>query len=234
MPLLMSIALVAGGADVDWGAKLRRDADRFRAVVLDSHPGPVDPENPRFRETLERAHARALERARTATSHAHRFWALWELTAAFDDGHLGILTPDGPGPRAYRWAGFVTRFAEGRHVVSHSEEPGIAVGSTVAACDGRDTTSLAAERVGRFHGKWNLRSHRERLSGSLFMPSDNPWNAPLARCTFERGGTTRDVALRWRPIGADRMWKLGEAEHKARVRHRSPVSLERLDRKSVV
>lgn len=228
MPMLMAMALAAGGAEVDWGAKLRRGADRFRAVVLDSHPGPVDPENPGFRDVLDRAHARALERARTATSHAHYSWALNELTAAFDDGHLGINVPDAPGPRPYRWAGFVTRVAEGRHVVSQSEEPGVPVGAAVIGCDGRDAGTLAAERVGRFHGGWHLRSRRELMSGELFMPSDNPWNAPLARCSFEAAGIRREVALTWRTVDAERAWKLGEAAFNATIWHRTTIGLERL------
>lgn len=228
MPLLISMAMTLAGTDIDWGAKLKRDADRFRAVVLDSHPGPVDPENPSFRVVLEQAHARALERARTASSHAHYSWALWELTSAFDDGHLGIMTPDAPGPRAYRWTGFTTRLADGRHVVAYSDEPGIAVGATVTACDGRDTDALAADRIGRFHGRWSLRSNRERSSGTLFLPSNNPWNAPLARCTFEIAGARRDVALRWRPIDADRAGELIDVASKAQMRHRTSVGLERL------
>lgn len=227
MSVLMAMAL-AGGADADWGARLARDADRFQAVVLDSHPGPVDPENPGFKAKLEAAHARATERARTATSHAHYTWALNELTAAFEDGHLGINVPDAPGPRAYRWAGFMTRIAGGRHVVSVSDEPVIPVGATLIACDGRDADALAAERVGRFFGGWSLRSSRERMGGVLFMPSDNPWNAPLARCAFDVAGARREVALTWRPVDTERVGKLADAAFKGRMRHRSPVSLERL------
>lgn len=151
MSMLMAAALL-GAAETDWGARLAEDATRFRAVVLDSHPGPVDPENPGFKEVLEAAHARAMKRAKTATSHAHHTWALNELSAAFDDGHLGINVPDAPGPRAYRWAGFMTRVAGGRHVVSVSDEPAIPVGATLIECDGRDADALAAERVGRFFG----------------------------------------------------------------------------------
>lgn len=36
------------------------------------------------------------------------------------------------------------------------------------------------------------------------------------------------MALTWRPVDADRVGKLADAAFKGRMRHRSPVSLERL------
>ena len=43
-------------APADWGAALAGDARAFRDVIADSHPGPVDVENPGF-ETWVPAHA---------------------------------------------------------------------------------------------------------------------------------------------------------------------------------
>lgn len=228
--LAAALALAAaGGAEpaVDWGARLRRDAELFRRAVLDSHPGPVDPENPGFRALLERAHARAVERARTATSRAHYEWALNELGAAFDDGHLGLHVPDGPEPRRHRWPGFSTRVADGRHLVALSDEPGVPVGAELIGCDRRDADALAAERVGRFHGRWMLRSQRETLGHMLFL-SDNPWIPPLARCAFRVGSERREVTLTWRAADMGRLGPRIEAAFAPYKRHRAPIGMERL------
>jgi hypothetical protein len=227
MPLLLAMTLIGAG-EVDWGAKLRRDADRFREVVLDSHPGPVDPRNPEFRATLAGAHARALRRARNTRSHPAYAWALRELTAAFDDGHLGIE----PGPRPaqdpppdLRWPGFATTYEAGRHRVVMSDEPGAPAGAALVACDGKSADAIAAARVGRFTGRWGLKATRAAHGVYLFLPPDNPWLRQIARCTFEVDGSRRTIPLKWRPVDQGRREAAIDA---AWTRYRAPIALERV------
>lgn len=226
--LLAAAAPIAPAAHVDWGARLRADADAFRAAVLDSHPGPVDPENPAFPALLRRAHARALERARTATSFPAYAAALDELTATFDDGHLGITADPQAEARyawSYQWPGFVTTLRDGKHVVAIASAGMPPVGATRVGCDGQTADQLAADRIGRFVGRWMLRSRREAQGGLLFLPPDNPWLTPLRACRFDVAGRVRKVRLRWCPLDAKRraamLATLG-------LRHHSPVSLEQL------
>jgi hypothetical protein len=87
---LLSLQAASPQGTVDWSKRLRDDAVAFRTAVLDSHPGPVNVDNPGFKPLLERAYARAQERAKSTSSFAHYAWALRELTAAFDDGHVGV------------------------------------------------------------------------------------------------------------------------------------------------
>ncbi len=223
----LTLAAQAAPAPVDWAARLRVDATAFRDAVLDSHPGPIDAENPRFKPLLARAYAQALRRARTTTSFPEYVWALREFGAAFDDGHVGI---DADAKAVadfawqYRWPGFVTALRDGKTVVVGGT--GAPVGGTLIECDGKRAEALAAERIGHFMGRWMLRSRRVSLSGQLFLPPDNPWLAPIRSCTFLAGGKRETVKLDWRPIGAgERNQQLAAATG---VRHTSPVSLERL------
>lgn len=204
MPLLAALLLLQTppAAAPDWGARLAADVTAFRDAVLDSHPGPVDKRNPGFKAMLERAYAQAMLRARTASSFGHYIWALREMTAAFDDGHVGV---DGDFetvknyPWSFTWPGFVTALRGGKHVVVSSEEAAVPVGAVLGGCDGIAADALAEQRIGHFAGRWSLRSRREAQSAQLFLPSPNPWLPVVRSCTFANGGK---VALNWRPIDA--------------------------------
>ena len=75
-------------APADWGQALREDAQAFHDLIADSHPGPVDPENPGFRALLDGGLRTALTRAETAQTYEDWHFALQAYSASFDDGHL--------------------------------------------------------------------------------------------------------------------------------------------------
>lgn len=218
-------------SEPDWGQRLRDDATAFRDALFDSHPGPKDSENPGFVPELQAAYAQAMARARTAKSFPAYMWALRELTAAMNDGHVGVETSAAEAEKygwSYRWPGFVTALRGGRHVVVTSEGAGAPpLGAALEACDGTSADKLAAQRIGRFMGRWMLRSRREALSSQLFLSPENPWLAPLQSCVFSSGGRRVTVKLAWQPIEAARRTALMAAA--VGTRHTSPVSLERLD-----
>ena len=96
-------------APAHWGTALAQDARAFHDAILDSHPGPVDPENPGFNAHLEAGLATALDRARTADSYEAWYFALKEYAASFDDGHLGLTNWAGMGHVwTAGWPGFLT------------------------------------------------------------------------------------------------------------------------------
>ena len=223
---LLALIAVATTAP-DYAGRLRTDATAFRAEVADSHPGPVNTRDPHFRSRLDAAYARALRRARTTRSYAQYSWALAELTSAFDDGHLGIMPDpkaDADYPWAFSWPGFVTELAADGPRVIESEEDGVAVGALLIGCDGESVDRLAADRIGRFMGRWSLASRRRAQAATLFLPPDNPWLGTIRRCTFEQGGVRRTKTLRWRPIDAA---KRKELLARSRERFHAPVALER-------
>ena len=135
-------------APADWGAALAEDARAFHDVIADSHPGPVDVENPGFTAHLEAGLDRALDRARTADSYEHWYFALQEYVASFDDGHLGLKdwAPMGHAWTA-GWPGFLTGLrtapeGERHEVVFRRDEAAPPLGAVLIGCDGRDAGAL--------------------------------------------------------------------------------------------
>ena len=212
----------------DYAGRLRADATAFRDEVVSSHPGPVNARDPSFVRRLDTAYAQALRRARTTRTYPQSSWALAELTSAFDDGHLGIMPDpkaDADYPWACSWPGIVTELAGDGHMVAVSEEDGVATGALLVGCDGEDADRLAADRIGRYMGRWSLVSRRRAQAATLFLPPDNPWLDKIRRCTFNEGGVRRTVTLHWRPIDASRRKELLA---RSRERFHAPVALERL------
>lgn len=197
-------------APADWGQALREDAQAFHDLIADSHPGPVDSENPGFAAQLEGGLRTALERARSADSYEDWYFALNEYQASFDDGHLNLHAFAKMGhqlPR--RWPGFVTGLraddqGRERHEVVFSQEPsGPPLGAVLTACDGRPAEALAAEFVGRGAGRWNLRSRRSSFAGALFVDQGNPYVARPETCVFDVEGRSKTWRLAWRDLSLE-------------------------------
>ncbi|MCW3835954.1 hypothetical protein ACFQ1E_07875 [Sphingomonas canadensis] len=194
----------------DWQAALRADASAFHDAILDSHPGPFDSENPGFGKTLERAYALALSRAKPGIGYREYYWAMTEFANAFDDGHLGV-GDRGPGYKwDFIWPGFAVAYRGGAYVVAHSEGgAGMpAVGAVLEKCDGKRAAALAEEKLAPLVGRWSLTSTRERTAPRLFLRSDNPFRAPVRRCTFLQDGKRIAVKPDWQPIDSARRSKL--------------------------
>lgn len=135
--------------------------------MLDSHPGPVDPAIAAFPAVLLRARPCAGQGATTTSFPAYAA-ALDELTATFDDGHLGISADPRAKARyawSHRWPGFVTNLRDGKHVAAMASPGTPPAGTTLVGCDGQTADQLFADRIGRFVGRWMLRSRRQAQSG---------------------------------------------------------------------
>ena len=193
-------------APADWGGALAQDAQAFHVVIVDSHPGPVDSENPGFNAHLEAGLALALDRARTTDSYEAWYFALQEYAASFNDGHLGLGDWAGMGHVwTAGWPGFLTGMRTGpdgeRHEVVFSRDPAAPPeGAVLVGCDGRPAEALAGEVIGRGAGRWSLVSRRAAFAATLFVDQHNPWVRRAEQCEFRVGTETRRYALTWRDL----------------------------------
>ena len=228
-PLLFALAAETpapavgpGADDPAWGRLLEADARAMRAAIEDSHPGPVDDQNPGFRRTVEDGYRLVLKRAATARTQGGWWWALREYEAAFGDGHLSVATTEEAVSLPSRWPGFLTRFeGEDQVVVVRLDEPGLpAMGAKLVSCDGRPAAALAADIVGRFRGRWTLAAQRARHGARLFLDASNPWVKLPERCLFDEQGAKKTYALSWRSLSdAEVMSRLAGANRS----YRAPV-----------
>lgn len=216
-------------APEDWGAALARDARAFHDIILDSHPGPVDAQNPGFTPHLEAGLERALERARTADSYEAWYFALQEYAASFNDGHLSLTNWAGMGHEwTADWPGFLTGLRAGsdgeRHEVVFSRDPAAPPeGAVLIGCDGRSAEQLAAEIIGRGAGRWSLPSRRATFASTLFVDQHNPWVRRAEQCEFRVVSETRRYTLSWRPL-SNAVRDEGFAAARS-PRHTAPIEL---------
>src|SRR5262245_46062084 len=153
-------ATAARAQEATWVALARADLQGIHDVLRDNHPGPVDPENSRYREWLEVGLAQSLQRAATARSYGDYERALRFYTNGFQDGHLGIGLEISPEETA--WPGFVVEPAPdgGVEVTKAEADSGVRVGDRVTECDGRGIDELMKERVDPYF--WNTAIPHQR------------------------------------------------------------------------
>ncbi|MCP2679341.1 S41 family peptidase [Maricaulaceae bacterium NA33B04] len=99
--ILIVLASIGGAAywyiferETDWAQATLDDVSHIYQALHYGHPGSVDTTNPEFRQTLETAHLRALDRASTVTTAAGHFYTKRAFTVAFQDVHVGDLRND--------------------------------------------------------------------------------------------------------------------------------------------
>ena len=193
-------------APADWGQALREDAQTFHDRIADSHPGPVDTENPGFNALLQRGLDTALARAETADSYADWYFALQEFSSSFNDGHLSLSnyqTMDHVWTS--QWPGFLTGLHAGgqgeQHRVVFSRDPAAPpLGAVLVSCDGRSAEALAEEMAGRAAGRWSLKSRRMSYASTLFIDQTNPYVRRPEQCVFAVDGAERAYELAWRDL----------------------------------
>ncbi len=191
--LCLFLSLPAHAEQNPWVAITERDLQAIHDILRDNHPGPVDPENSRYKEWLGRGLAEAKKRAEAATSFADYQRALRFYTNGFQDGHIGIGV-NYPAAEIL-WPGLVVAArADGAPEVTHAEEnAGVNVGAKLISCDGQSIDVLLRERVDPYF--WNTAIPHERsqnLFRLFYMDALDPMPR-LRACAFSSG----DVTLKW-------------------------------------
>ena len=221
-------------APTDWGQALAEDARAFHDLIADSHPGPVDAENPHFGALLDSGLRTALDRAETADSYADWYFVLQEFSSSFNDGHLslGDYQPMGHVWTS-QWPGFLTGIESGpngeRHRVVFNRDPAAPpVGAVLVSCDGRRADALAEETIGRGAGRWSLASRRIAYAPTLFIDQANPYVRRPEQCVFAVDGSEQTYDLVWHDLPAAVRTE-GFAAARS-PRHTAPIALRSWDR----
>jgi len=214
---LAIVLVIAGffywkGRPRDWQAMTIADVDRIHELILENHPGSVDPSNAAFRQQLETVYKRASQLALETNNSAGHFYTMRAMTVPFRDLHLGIGFFEAPD-RQRSWPGFVVDIkGDGDLVVTRRDiESAPPAGARLVECEGRSVEELLADRILPYIGNWALPAKRPGDAFYLLMDSGNPFVAPLTRCTFELGGSRSDYVLEWQPADSALFDELAEA-----------------------
>lgn len=188
-------ALVAPAqAAVSWAETAGTDLKAIHDLIEANHPGPVDPENPHFREWLDKGYAKAAAEAKTAVSQADYERVLRAYVNGFRDGHVGagLKTP----PSQVHWTGFSVygRSVDDIRVLYAEPDAGVKAGDRLIACDGKSLDALMAERTDRYWWNAAIPHTRTLALGHLFFQDAADPLPTLKSCTFASG----KVVLAWR------------------------------------
>lgn len=210
-------------AERDWGAALRQDAQALHDEIAANHPGPVNRKDPKFALRNDAQLALALRRSADARTYGDYFFALREYVASFNDGHIGFGAYGYTPSDKLTWPGFLTDY-DGRgdiRVASRTDDSPLPLGAKLIGCDGRPADRVAAGRLGRMWGRWQLESQRRTWGPYLFEDEGSRYIERPKKCTFEVDGHKKALSLDWKPFAPSE-----ERSRIAVIRHSEPRTFE--------
>ena len=129
-----------------WSDIARADLKAIHQLLLDNHPGPVDPKNPGYRIWFEKGYRESLDRAAARTISMITSARSLPISNGFRDEHTNIAaTIDAVYSE---WPGFLPAVTEdGKIRATVSEDKSVAVGDEIVACDGVPIDALFERNV---------------------------------------------------------------------------------------
>jgi hypothetical protein len=190
-------ALAAEPAAEPWVLLTQQDLQAIHDTLAANHPGPVDPQNDRYRRWLDDGLQISRSQAANARGYADYMRALRRYANGFRDGHIGarfLLASE-----RVSWPGFlVGRDADGAiRVLAAAEDSNVPLRAELLACDGATTEQLIKERLDPYY--WNADIPHERWDSlpRLFQFEPTDTAGRMANCSFRIDGATKSIGLRW-------------------------------------
>jgi hypothetical protein len=198
--LLAVIATQASAADPaaePWVLLTQRDLQAIHDTLAANHPGPVDPQNDRYRRWLDEGFQVAKSHAASARGYSDYMRALRRYTNGFRDGHIGarfLLAAE-----RVSWPGFlVGRDADGTiRVLAAAEDSNVPPRAELLGCDGATTEQLMKDRLDPYY--WNADIPHERWDSlpRLFQFETTDNAGRMGSCSFRIDGATKSIELHW-------------------------------------
>jgi hypothetical protein len=189
-----------------WSVMAEQDVRAMHRIILESHPGPVDAENPDFKRWLQQGYREALGRAQRARDFGAYSATLQRYAAGFRDGHLQLV-PQLQRTQA-RWPGFVVAQRQGRYVVATVEEgaQGLPpVGAELVACDGVSAAQLFERTVWPKVTGPDVEGKRAAQAPRLLLDEGDPEVALPRGCELRVDGAAQQVTLRYRDVAPEKL-----------------------------
>jgi hypothetical protein len=182
-----------------WSRAAEADIRAAYQLLVDNHPGMVDPDNPGFPAQLRQARDAALALAPKVVDATAYSAALAHFDVLLGDGHAGVSAtlPAGTLP-ARRWPGFSVEWRGQGPVVVQSIDTAVPRGARILGCDGESAQAVvrrvAFAQRGRpgEAGQWWVRGR------DAFVDVGNPLVQVPRECDFELPGRRWSHTLAWR------------------------------------
>jgi hypothetical protein len=190
-------AAQADPAPEPWVLLTQRDLQTIHDTLAANHPGPVDPQNDRYRRWLDEGFQLAKSQAANAHGYSDYMRALRRYANGFRDGHIGarfLLASE-----RVSWPGFlVGRDADGTiRALAAAEDSNVPLRAELLSCDGATTEQLMKDRLDPYY--WNADIPHERWDSlpRLFQFEPTDTAGRMTSCSFNIDGVTKSIELHW-------------------------------------
>ena len=208
----------AMGQTNSWAKLALQDLAAIKTELLESHPGAVDRENPKFAQWMREGYIKASLLAKTANSFEGYYFALRRYTDGFNDKHLWVVPSDDVKRENNFWPGFAVSLNNDRFIVSDLGDLELnnvvkgklpQPGDVLIACDRTSALELFSRNVLPFYGVEGLAADNRIFAPFLMFDQGNPYIQRPTRCTFEnKSGKQYNINLNWQILTFDQIWSI--------------------------
>ena len=168
-----------------WQAMAQADLDAVHAIVLSSHPGAIDEQNPDFRIWMEQGYREAKGLLPRARNYDDMLSVVRFYVIGFEDGHLHY-SDHARNDKSVTTLGWSLSLAgtEYRVAAAASEWPGALPppGAKLLECDGRSADSILDTDIAPFVDRRKLPGLRAKLAEAFVIQPLS--GAELEQCRF--------------------------------------------------
>lgn len=194
----------------EWGIKAQSDLTIAHNMMLESHPGPVDSENPGFMKQAQAAFDHAMKLAAEVNDEAGYDYVLLAYSAGFRDGHFVVFPKRlNEGDVDTYWPGMIPAWRADTVRIAYTDpKENKFQNATLISCDGRLAEPLILNNVFQFDtGKPEQEAYWAQQSFKLFLDQGNPLIKRPKQCVFKlASGQTKTHRLEWRDA-PDNFWQ---------------------------
>lgn len=188
-----------------WQEMLHGDLAFLKKTIRTRYIYALTPGGEAFDRTLTAALVRARKEGGKVRDLAGYQAVLTHFTSAFVDAHVSMRFYQEPVD--LEWPQFLVRYRADMFVVAHSQTQGVAPGTVISGCDGKDLAALIDAVAPFFSRIGGLESTRDALAKTYFLDVKNPLYVRPVRCRIN--GV--DIQLQWQRVAAPTVSRLNDA-----------------------
>ncbi len=207
--LLLTTSHLSKGApreeETDWRTLAIRDLKDANRILSQEHPGPVDKENPFFRDWMLRGTQESMKLIERVENEFGYRYALLYYIKGFQDSHLNFDFSDKLEAPNLEWPGLIIAYRQNQFVVHYRSKDTKLFGelppinSILLSCDGRKVLDILQTDVLPYMGNPNLQAHWVMYSPYILFDHKNPFVQRPRNCIFQEGKTRRAYNFNYHP-----------------------------------
>lgn len=187
-----------------WQAMASTDLDAVRKLIVEAHPGAIDPDNPEFNVWVEQGYRQAQQHIPYVESYDTAVAVMRYYVAGFEDGHM-VYSDNIRADFPILVTGWNIRWNDGQYLVANTltdwSVPLPPAGAVWIGCDGLSAEEVLQTKVSPFTDRREGEAGRAHRVTALWLR--RPVAVDLHECSFRTTDGELRFPVAYQPITND-------------------------------